>query len=148
MGAMITRAPDAFRAAATYVGLYDMVRYHHFPPAEIWATEYGSADDEAQFRWLHAYSPYHRVRDGQVMPQVLVETADHDTRVYWGHSTKFAARLQEATGASDPSVWFFREQQVGHGAGTPVSVLIERYVRMYAFLEHALEVAPPAAVTE
>ncbi|MBN8613355.1 MAG: S9 family peptidase [Deltaproteobacteria bacterium] len=140
MGAMITRAPDAFRAAATYVGLYDMVRYHHFPPAEIWATEYGSADDEAQFRWLYAYSPYHRVRDGQVMPQVLVETADHDTRVYWGHSTKFAARLQEATGEADPSVWFFREQQVGHGAGTPVSVLIERYVRMYAFLEHALEV--------
>jgi prolyl oligopeptidase len=125
-----------------------MVRYHHFPPAEIWATEYGSADDEAQFRWLHAYSPYHRVRDGQVMPQVLVETADHDTRVYWGHSTKFAARLQEATGAAQPSVWFFREQQVGHGAGTPVSVLIERYVRMYAFLEHALEVAPPAPVTE
>jgi prolyl oligopeptidase len=78
------------------------------------------------------------------MPFVLVETADHDTRVYWGHSTKFAARLQEATGSPDPNVWFFREQQVGHGAGTPVSVLAERYVRMYAFVEHALEVPPPA----
>ncbi|GAB4211067.1 MAG: prolyl oligopeptidase family serine peptidase [Sandaracinaceae bacterium] len=138
MGAMITRAPETFRAAATYVGLYDMVRYHHFPPAEIWATEYGTADDEAQFRYLHAYSPYHRVRDGQPMPAVLVETADHDTRVYWGHSTKFAARLQEATGSPDPEVWFYREEQVGHGAGTPVSALVARYVRMYAFVEHAL----------
>jgi prolyl oligopeptidase len=144
MGAMITRAPETFRAAATYVGLYDMVRYHLFPPANIWTTELGSPDEEEQFRWLYGYSPYHRVRDGQPMPFVLVETADHDTRVYWGHSTKFAARLQEATGSPDPNVWFFREQQVGHGAGTPVSVLAERYVRMYAFVEHALEVPPPA----
>jgi len=143
MGAMITRVPDTFRASATYVGLYDMVRYHHFPPAEIWATEYGSAETEEQFRWLHAYSPYHRVRDGQPMPAVLVETADHDTRVYWGHSTKFAARLQEATGSPDPEVWFYREEQVGHGAGTPVSVLAARYVRMYAFIEHSLGVPAP-----
>lgn len=139
MGAMITRVPETFRAAASYVGLYDMVRYHRFPPAEIWTTELGSPDVEEQFRWLYAYSPYHRVRDGQPMPAVLVETADHDTRVYWGHSTKFAARLQEATGRPDPEVWFFREEHVGHGAGTPVSLLVARYVRMYAFLEHALE---------
>ena len=147
MGAMITRAPESFAAAATYVGLYDMVRYHQFPPAEIWATEYGTAASEEGFRWLHAYSPYHRVRDGQPMPQVLVETADHDTRVYWGHSTKFAARLQEATGEANPNVWFYRESQVGHGAGTPVSALVDRYVRLYAFVEHALgvthEATPP-----
>lgn len=145
MGAMITRAPETFAAAATYVGLYDMVRYHQFPPAEIWATEYGTAETEEGFGWLHAYSPYHHVRDGQPMPQVLVETADHDTRVYWGHSTKFAARLQEATGQADPNVWFYRESQVGHGAGTPVSALVERYVRLYAFIEHALGVTPPAS---
>jgi prolyl oligopeptidase len=143
MGAMITRAPETFRAAATYVGLYDMVRYHRFPPANIWTTELGSPEVEEQFRWLHAYSPYHRVRDGQTMPFVLVETADNDTRVYWGHSTKFAARLQDATASPDPNVWFFREQHAGHGAGVPVSVLAERYVRMYAFLEHALDVPPP-----
>ncbi len=145
MGAMITRAPETFRAAASYVGLYDMVRYHLFPPAEIWVTEYGSARDEAQFRWLLGYSPYHRVRDGQPMPDVLIETADHDTRVYWGHSTKFAARLQEATGQGDPNVWFFREADAGHGAGTPLSTLVERYTRMYAFLEHALGVERVAA---
>ncbi|MDQ3032798.1 MAG: prolyl oligopeptidase family serine peptidase [Myxococcota bacterium] len=144
MGAMITRAPDAFAAAASYVGLYDMVRYHLFPPAELWISEYGSSEDATQLGWLHGYSPYHRVRAGTRLPQILIETADHDTRVHWGHSTKFAARLQEASGEADPSIWFYREQLVGHGAGTRLSDLVRRYVRMYAFVEHALGLPPPA----
>ena len=143
MGAMITRCPDAFGAVASYVGLYDMVRYHQFPPAELWVTEYGSSASEEQFHWLFDYSPYHHVRARTQMPSILIETADHDTRVFWGHSTKFAARLQEVVGGADPDVWFYREQQVGHGAGTPVSALVARYTRMYAFLEHALGVAAP-----
>lgn len=140
MGAMITRCPDAFGAAASYVGLYDMIRYHRFPPAELWITEYGSSEDLTQFGWLRGYSPYHLVREGVHYPSVLIETADHDTRVHWGHSTKFAARLQEATGEADPSIWFYRERDVGHGAGTPVSSMVQRYVRMFAFIEHALHV--------
>lgn len=140
MGAMITRAPDAFAAAASYVGLYDMIRYHRFPPAELWISEYGSAEDATQLGWLRAYSPYHNVRDGARLPAILIETADHDTRVHWGHSTKFAARLQEASGEDDPAIWFYREQLVGHGAGTRLSDLVSRYVRMYAFVEHVLGV--------
>lgn len=147
MGAMITRCPDAFGAAATYVGLYDMVRYHQFPPAELWVTEYGSSESEEQFRWLYDYSPYHHVTAGAHYPAILIETADHDTRVFWGHSTKFAALLQESVGGADPSVWFYREQQVGHGAGTPVSSLVARYTRMYAFLEHSLGVTDAAPST-
>ena len=143
MGAMITRCPDAFGAAASYVGLYDMVRYHQFPPAELWVTEYGSSENADAFQWLYDYSPYHHVQPGTHYPAILVETADHDTRVFWGHSTKFAARLQEAVGGADPSVWFYREQQVGHGAGTPVSALVARYTRMYAFVEHALGMNEP-----
>jgi prolyl oligopeptidase len=137
MGAMITRCPDAFRAAATYVGLYDMVRYERFPPAELWASEYGSAADAEQLRYLHSYSPYHQVRAGTPYPAVLVETADHDSRVHWAHSTKFAAALIAATSSERP-VWFYRERAVGHGAGTRLSDLVRRYARMYAFVEHEL----------
>ena len=138
MGAMITRAPDAFAAATTYVGLYDMIRYHRFPPAELWISEYGSSEDPTQLGWLLGYSPYHRVQPGARLPAILVETADHDTRVHWAHSTKFAARLQEASGLADPPVWFYREQLVGHGAGTRLSDLVQRYVRQFGFVEHAL----------
>lgn len=139
MGAMLTRCPDAFRAAATYVGLYDMVRYDRFPPAELWVTEYGSSADPEQLRYLLSYSPYHNVHAGTAYPSVLVETADHDSRVFWGHSTKFAAALQEATSSANP-IYFYREREVGHGAGTGLSDLVRRYERMYAFIEHELGV--------
>ncbi|MEM9067661.1 MAG: prolyl oligopeptidase family serine peptidase [Myxococcota bacterium] len=133
MGAMITRVPERFAAAAAYVGLYDMVRYHRFPPAELWVSEYGSADDADQFAYLHAYSPYHRVRE-TAYPAVLIETADHDSRVHWAHSTKFAARLQDATTSQNP-VYFLRAEAQGHGAGTRVSDQVEKLARMYAFFQ-------------
>lgn len=135
MGAMITRAPDAFGAAVSSVGLYDMIRYHRFPPAELWISEYGSADDPEQLQWLRAYSPYHHVRAGQDIPAVLITTADHDTRVHWAHSTKFAAALQEASGEPDPDVYFYMVREQGHGAGTRLSDTVERYVRLYTFIE-------------
>ncbi len=137
MGAMVTRVPERFAAAASYVGLYDMVRYHHFPPAELWVPEYGSADDPEQLRWLLAYSPYHRVRPGTRYPAVLIETADHDSRVHWAHSTKFAAALQEASTGPAP-IYFYMQRNLGHGAGTRRSDLVLRYARMYAFLEAQL----------
>ncbi|MGE0786243.1 MAG: prolyl oligopeptidase family protein [Sandaracinaceae bacterium] len=136
MGAMITRAPDAFGACVSSVGLYDMLRYHEFPPAELWVSEYGSSADETQFGWLRAYSPYHHVRDGVRIPPTLITTADHDSRVFWGHSTKFVARLQEASGEPDPDIYFYMVRQVGHGAGTRRSDTVERYVHMYSFIEH------------
>jgi prolyl oligopeptidase len=139
MGAMITRCPETFRAVASYVGLYDMVRYERFPPAEIWATEYGSAEDPAQLRYLLSYSPYHNVHDRTAYPAALIETADHDSRVYWGHSTKFAARLQQAT-SSDRPIYFYMVHDVGHGSGTRLTDLVSRYDRMYAFLEDQLAI--------
>lgn len=135
MGAMITRAPDAFAATVANVGLYDMVRYHRFPPAELWIPEYGSADDPTQLEWLLAYSPYHRVRDGVRYPAVLITTADHDTRVHWAHSTKFAARLQEASGEGDPDIYFHMVRQQGHGAGARRSDTVDRFARVFTFIE-------------
>jgi prolyl oligopeptidase len=138
MGALITRAPETFAAAVANVGLYDMIRYHRFPPAELWISEYGSSDDPEQLRWLLGYSPYHHVREGADYPAVLVTTADHDTRVHWAHSTKFAAALQEATGEPDPEIYFYMVREQGHGAGTRRSDTVERYVRLYTFVERTL----------
>lgn len=133
VGSTLTRCPEAFGAAVGQVGLYDMLRYHRFPPAELWVSEYGSADDPAQFAALRAYSPYHNVVDGVRYPPALIETADHDSRVFWGHSTKFAARLQEASAAPE-SILFYMDRSVGHGAGTGRSDTIDQMARMYAFL--------------
>jgi prolyl oligopeptidase len=139
MGAMITRCPDAFRAAVADVGLYDMVRFHRFPPAEIWTTEYGTPESADDFRALYDYSPYHRVADHMSLPAVWVSTADHDTRVFWGHSTKFAARLQDAQAGAAP-IYFYMERNVGHGAGMQRSDQVRTWTRMFTFLEDQLAV--------
>jgi prolyl oligopeptidase len=141
VGALITRAPAAFRAAAAYVGLYDMLRYTLFPPAQIWTSELGDPSTPEAARYLHAYSPYHQVVDGTRYPAALIETADHDTRVFWGHSTKFAARLQQAQAGERP-IYFYMEREQGHGRGTQLRDLVRRYARMYAFLERELSPRP------
>jgi prolyl oligopeptidase len=146
MGAMLTRAPGAFAATFASVGLYDMVRFARFPPAEIWTSEYGDPARPDAFAWLHAYSPYHRVRDGERYPAAWIETADHDTRVHWGHSTKFAARLQDAQAGSAP-LHFYMQRDVGHGAGAQRSDELRRLGRMFTFLEDRLGMAEPSSVT-
>lgn len=136
VGAMLTRAPGRFAAAAAYVGLYDMLRYPLFPPARLWISEYGDPSDASAARYLRAYSPYHHVVPG-AFPAVLIETADHDTRVFWGHSTKFAALLQSAQRGPRP-IYFYMQRDQGHGRGTLHSDQVRKLVRRYAFLEAAL----------
>jgi prolyl oligopeptidase len=144
MGALITRAPDAFAAAASYVGLYDMLRYPLFPPAALWTSEYGDPGDPQFARYLLSYSPYHNVKPGVAYPAALIETADHDTRVFWGHSAKFAARLQTATSGPRP-IHFYMERAVGHGRGTSLADVVKRQARQLAFLSLALDLPSTAA---
>jgi prolyl oligopeptidase len=119
------------------VGLYDMLRYPQFPPAAIWVSEYGDPTDPAMARYLLGYSPYHQIRTDTAYPASLIETADHDTRVSFAHSTKFAARLQEASAGPAP-VLFYMERAVGHGSGTGLGDLVRRESRKYAFVAQAL----------
>ncbi len=137
MGAMLTRVPESVGAVVSGVGLYDMVRYTKFPPAALWVSEYGNPEQADDFATLHAYSPYHRVQPNTPYPFTLIETADHDTRVHWAHSTKFTARLQDA--ATDPTkVFFYMEKQLGHGRGTSLRDQVRRQLRTQAFLTRAL----------
>ncbi len=133
MGAVLTQRPDLFRAIVIQVPLLDMLRYHRFLIARLWIPEYGSADDPEQFRWLRAYSPYHHVRDGVRYPAVLLATAESDTRVDPLHARKMAARLQAATG-SDRPVLLRLEARAGHGAGKPLSKVLDELTDTWTFV--------------
>ena len=123
------------------VPLLDMVRYHKFLIAKLWIPEYGSADEPEQFRWLHAYSPYHRVKDGARYPAMLLATAESDTRVDPLHARKMAARLQAAT-ASDQPVLLRLETQAGHGAGKPRVKVLDELTDVWSFLFAQLGMKP------
>ncbi len=139
VGACLTQRPDLFGAALAHVGVMDMLRFHKFTIGWAWVSDYGSADDPAQFPALYAYSPYHNLRPGTRYPATLVTTGDHDDRVVPGHSFKFAAALQAAQ-AGDAPCLIRIQTQAGHGFGKPTAVLIQEQADIYAFLAEALGV--------
>jgi prolyl oligopeptidase len=140
MGACLTQRPELFRAVVIQVPLLDMLRYHHFRIARLWIPEYGSSDDPEQFRWLRAYSPYHRVTEGAAYPAVLLATAESDTRVDPLHARKMAARLQAATGAKRP-ILLRLEARAGHGAGKPIRKVLDELTDTWSFVFSELGVA-------
>jgi len=140
VGAALTQRPGLFRAVVCQVPLLDMVRYHLFRIARLWIPEYGSADDPEAFRWLHAYSPYHHVRDGTPYPAVLITTGESDSRVDPLHARKMAARLQAAT-SSDHPILLRLETRAGHGQGKPLSKTLEEWTDVWVFLFSELSLA-------
>ncbi len=133
VGAALTQRPELFRAVVCQVPLLDMLRYQRFLIGRLWIPEYGSADDAEAFRWLHAYSPYHRVKDGTAYPAVLLATAEGDSRVDALHARKMAARLQAATASPRP-VLLRLESKAGHGAGKPRAKVLDELTDVWAFL--------------
>jgi len=139
VGAALTQRPDLFRAVLCTHPLLDMLRYQKFMEAQYWVSEYGSADDPAQFKYLAAYSPYQNVKPGTKYPAVLLTSGDGDTRVDPLHARKMAARLQAAT-ASDQPILLRYDTQAGHSGGLPVSKQIDQLADGAEFLMWQLHV--------
>ncbi len=110
-GNMLTRYPELFGAIVIQVPLLDMKRYSKLLAGASWMAEYGDPDDPAQWEFLKAYSPYHRVRDDVEYPPTLLLTSTRDDRVHPGHARKMAALL-EAIGAD---VTYYENVEGGHG---------------------------------
>jgi len=140
MGAAITQRPELFRAIVCTYPLLDMLRYQKFLEGPYWVSEYGSAENPEQFKYLYAYSPYHRVLDGKKYPSTLFVTGDGDTRVAPLHARKMAARLQAASGSSNPILLLY-DTKSGHSGGRSVRKTIEEYTDILSFLFWQLDVA-------
>jgi prolyl oligopeptidase len=137
VGAVLNQRPDLFGAAMPAVGVMDMLRYQKFTIGAAWSDEYGASDDPAAFPVLRAYSPLHNIQPGTKYPAVLITTSDHDDRVVPGHSFKYAATLQAAQSGDRP-VLIRIETRAGHGAGKPITKIIDEWADRYAFLSQEL----------
>ena len=133
VGACMTQRPELFKVALPAVGVLDMLRYHTFTAGAGWAYDYGTSEEsEEMFQYLKSYSPVHNVKAGIRYPATLVTTGDHDDRVVPAHSFKFAAELQEKQDGENPVIIRI-ETKAGHGAGTPVSKIIDQYADIFGF---------------
>ncbi|MCX7546532.1 prolyl oligopeptidase family serine peptidase [Xanthomarina sp. F1114] len=133
VGATMTQRPDLFQVALPAVGVLDMLRYHTFTAGAGWAYDYGTAEDNKDmFTYLKNYSPLHNIKEGVEYPATLITTGDHDDRVVPAHSFKFAAELQSKQTGTNPTLIRI-ETDAGHGAGTPVSKIIELNSDIFGF---------------
>lgn len=141
VGAVVNQRPDLFAAGLPAVGVMDMLRFNQFTAGRYWTDDYGDPANEADFKTLYAYSPYHNVRDGVDYPALLVTTADTDDRVVPGHSFKYAAAIQAADIGDEPHLIRI-ETRAGHGSGKPTDKIIEEYADLWAFIAHHTGLEP------
>ena len=145
VGATMNQRPELFRVAFPAVGVLDMLRYHKFTAGAGWAYDYGTADDNAEmFQYLYKYSPVHNIKKGVCYPSTMVTTADHDDRVVPAHSFKYGATLQAAQGCNNP-ILVRVETKAGHGAGRPISMVIDEITDRFSFLLYEMGLTYKAA---
>jgi len=143
MGAFLTQHPELARAVVAHVGMYDMLRVELDPNGAFNIPEFGTVKDPAQFHALHAYSPYHQVRDGTRYPAVLLLAGEKDGRVNPANSRKMAARLQQANASNHP-ILVRLSSATGHGMGSAHSERLAEQADVLAFLFTQLGMPPPA----
>ena len=137
VGAVLTQRPDLFGATLPLVGVMDMLRFQKFTIGWAWTSDYGSSDSPDDFKALYAYSPLHNLKPGTKYPPTMIATADHDDRVVPGHSFKFAATMQADQAGLAP-VLIRIETKAGHGAGKPISKIIDQTADEWSFLAYNL----------
>jgi prolyl oligopeptidase len=137
VGAAMTQRPELFKVAIPTVGVMDMLRFHKFTIGWAWKSDYGSSENEEEFKALYAYSPLHNLKEGKNYPATLVTTGDHDDRVVPAHSFKFISTLQEKYKGANP-VLIRIDTMAGHGGGKPTGKLIEEQADVFAFMMYNL----------
>ena len=133
MGASMTQRPDLFGAIWCGYPLLDMLRYQRFEMGRTWTTEYGSAENSADFPYIYKYSPYQNVHKGAAYPAIFFFTGDGDTRVDPMNARKMVPLMQQASSSGRPILLHY-SLKGGHSAGVSQTQLVADYADEMSFL--------------
>lgn len=141
MAAMMVRRPSSFAAIHAAVPMTDMLGYHRLSIARLWLSDFGDPDDPADREWIRAYSPLHNLPDAVAdLPDLLVTTGLHDTRVDPYHAYAFVEALRERR-AQDVGARLLLgvDPHGGHGIGKPADAFVEERADAFALFLDAFE---------
>jgi prolyl oligopeptidase len=133
MGAAMTQHPELYGAIVCGYPLLDMLRYQNFEFGRLWTTEYGSADNAADYKYIRAYSPYQNVKQKTKYPAIMFFSGDNDTRVDPLHARKMTAEVQAATSGDRPILLHY-SLKGGHSSGVSVTQQIQDETDILSFL--------------
>lgn len=137
VGAAMTQRPELFRVAVPEVGVFDMINMERFTVGQFHKDEYGTVANKDEFYNMLSFSPYHQIRKGVNYPTTLIMTGDNDDRVPPFHSYKFAAKLQNNPGQTNP-VYLRVEKDAGHSGSTNVEGALYEKADMFSFIMYHL----------
>jgi prolyl oligopeptidase len=132
MGLAMTRNPELYRAVASSVGIYDLLRVELTPNGAFNTPEFGTVTEPAQFAWMIKQSPYHNVHKGTAYPAVLMTTGENDPRVDPANSRKMIAELQADSSSGYP-ILLLQKSGEGHGIGNSFQQTVDATAERYAF---------------
>ena len=138
MGAIATQRPDLYRAIICQVPLLDMIRYHKFQIARFWIPEYGDPEKQEDFGNLLSYSPYHSMKQGVPLPEMLVTVGENDSRVDPLHGKKFVALAQQKPEQKSP-IMLYVDYDSGHGSGKSMAQMIEDQAFYWRYIMSRLQ---------
>lgn len=149
VAASMNQAPELFRAAIPKVGVYDMLRFHHFGVGHAFIGEFGDPRNKTEFDNLHAYSPLHNIpkpnRTKNRYPATLILAANCDDQVPVWHSLKFAAELQHKLKDNKFPLLLRVYKGAGHDFAKTISQRIEVNTDELTFLHKMLNVETESA---
>jgi prolyl oligopeptidase len=137
-GAALLQRPDLFAASIIDRPVLDMLRYNKFTAARSWIQEFGSPENQEEFKALFAYSPYHNIKQGQCYPPTLVMVGERDEIAVPMHGYKFTAAMQYAQGCDRP-VLLKVMWGAGHTFGATPEQTIDSFTDMLTFCLKALK---------
>jgi len=133
VGRALTERPALFAAVISNVGVSNTLRAEFSQNGPPNIAEFGTVKEREGFEALREMDSLHAVRDGVLYPAVLLTTGLKDPRVEPWQVAKMAARLQKATGSTNP-VLLRVTFDAGHGLGSTRSQVDEQRADEYAFV--------------
>ncbi len=142
VGAAITQRPDLFAASVIDFPALDMLRLEAFTGGRGWRSDFGTVEDKQDFHALHAYSPYHAVREGTCYPATIISPGERDESTVPMHAYKFAAALQHAQSCDKP-ILLRVSWGAGHSHGATLDDSMDTWADQLAFLVNVLGLDAP-----